>query len=322
MTASTMRPGDVSRRRPQDRRAGERRGRPRGARAREGCDRTRVPRLPLDGRGLRQTGAASCGRRAEAGQSFRNVVEETKARAEKVMRPAMDRVPIAIVRPSTVVGDPRTGDRPLRRPYLLILLVVTSPPDLALPLPVAATSRSTSSRSTGSPARRSPSASTARGGKTFHVVDPAALTVRQVSSSWRRGPTGPRGSIPTTSPRPLLRTPGLDRIAKSPRAFLETLGILTYDRAGADMLRGHRHSLPTIRKLRGAPRRVRSGPAAGAPRQRARETPRILEVERRACSLSTVLDPLRFFVCPASGSLAEHEAGDGQVLDECDHGFR
>src|SRR3984957_19585458 len=72
----------------------------------------------------------------QAGQAFRSIVEETKARAEKVMRSAMGRVPIAVMRPATVVGDSRSGevDR-FDGPYLLILLVVTSPPDLALPLP-------------------------------------------------------------------------------------------------------------------------------------------------------------------------------------------
>src|SRR6201999_2227812 len=40
----------------------------------------------------------------QAGQAFRSIVEETKARAEKVMRAAMDRVPIAVMRPATVVG--------------------------------------------------------------------------------------------------------------------------------------------------------------------------------------------------------------------------
>ncbi|HTB77644.1 MAG TPA: SDR family oxidoreductase, partial [Polyangiaceae bacterium] len=70
------------------------------------------------------------------GQAFRSIVEETKARAEKVMRSAMSRVPIAVVRPATIVGDSRSGevDR-FDGPYLLILLIVTSPPDLALPLP-------------------------------------------------------------------------------------------------------------------------------------------------------------------------------------------
>jgi thioester reductase-like protein len=72
----------------------------------------------------------------KAGQSFRTIVEETRARAEKVVRGAMDRLPVTILRPSTIVGNSVTGevDR-FDGPYLLILLVVTTPPDLALPMP-------------------------------------------------------------------------------------------------------------------------------------------------------------------------------------------
>ncbi|HEY4121597.1 MAG TPA: SDR family oxidoreductase, partial [Byssovorax sp.] len=41
----------------------------------------------------------------DAGQGFRNVVEETRMRAESIARVAMARVPIAIVRPTAIVGD-------------------------------------------------------------------------------------------------------------------------------------------------------------------------------------------------------------------------
>ena len=46
------------------------------------------------------------------------------------------------------------------------------------------------------------------------------------------GRRGPRGSIPANLAKALLRAPGLERIAKSPRAFLETLTTpVTYERA-------------------------------------------------------------------------------------------
>ena len=163
----------------------------------------------------------------KARQSFRTVVEETKARAELVMRAAMDRVPIVVVRPSTIVGDSRTGevDR-FDGPYLLMMLVVTSPPDLALPLPGRG----------DEPLNLVPIDWVARAavaigrhpgarGKTFHLVDAHPLTTRRVFELVARagGRRGPRGSIPTNIAKALLRAPGLDRIAKSPRAFLETL---------------------------------------------------------------------------------------------------
>jgi thioester reductase-like protein len=161
------------------------------------------------------------------GQSFRTVVEETKARAERVMRAASRRLPVVVVRPATIVGDSRTGevDR-FDGPYLLILLVLTSPPELAIPLPgrgdapldlvpIDWVARATVALG------REPRA---RGG-TFHLVDRDPLTARRVFELVARagGRRGPRGSIPTNLAKALLRAPGLDRIAKSPRAFLETL---------------------------------------------------------------------------------------------------
>jgi thioester reductase-like protein len=163
----------------------------------------------------------------EAGQSFRSAIEETYARAEKLMRAAMGRLPIVVVRPTTVIGDSRTGevDR-LAGPYLLVLLMVTSPPDLALPLPARG----------DAPLNLVPvdwvaRASVALGrdrrarGRTFHLADPRALTARAVFElvAHALGRPPPRGAIPTGLAKVVLRAPGLERIANSPRAFLETL---------------------------------------------------------------------------------------------------
>ncbi len=71
-----------------------------------------------------------------AGQVFRTPVEETLARAERLLRSAMGELPIAVVRPTQMVGDSRTGevDR-LDGPYLLILLIVSSPQEFPVLLP-------------------------------------------------------------------------------------------------------------------------------------------------------------------------------------------
>jgi thioester reductase-like protein len=172
------------------------------------------------------------------GQSFRGVIEETYARAEKLMRAAMDRLPIVVVRPTTVVGDSRTGevDR-LDGPYLLILLMVTSPSDIAIPLP----SRGDALLNLV-PVDWVARAAVALGrevrarGRTFHLADPNALTVKGVFDLVARalGRSAPRGSIPTGLAKAVLRAPGLERIANSPRAFLETLTTaVTYDARGA-----------------------------------------------------------------------------------------
>jgi thioester reductase-like protein len=163
----------------------------------------------------------------DKGQTFKNPVEETLARAEKMMRAAMHRLPVCIVRPTTVIGDSQTGevDR-FHGPYFLILLIVTSPPELPLPLPGRAETllhvvpvdyvvRATAAIGRDS---RAP-------GRTFHVGDPNPLTAKRVfdlvaSAGGRRTP---RGFLPANLTKALLRTPGIDRLAKSPRAFLDSL---------------------------------------------------------------------------------------------------
>ncbi|MBS2013985.1 MAG: SDR family oxidoreductase [Deltaproteobacteria bacterium] len=162
----------------------------------------------------------------DRGQQFRNVVEETLARAEKMMRSAMPRLPVAVVRPTIVVGDSKTGevDR-FDGPYFLILLIVTSPPEFPLPLPARAEAQLhlvpvdyyvRAACTIG----RDPRAA----GRTFHVGDPSALTVKRVfelvaAAGGRRTP----GFIPANLTKAILRTPGIDRLAKSPRAFLDAL---------------------------------------------------------------------------------------------------
>jgi thioester reductase-like protein len=177
----------------------------------------------------------------KAGQSFRSVIEETKARAEKIARSAMSRLPIAVVRPSTIVGHSLTGeiDR-FEGPYTLILLVVTSPPDVPLPMPgggdeplnlVPIDWVARASVAIG----RDPRAR----GRTFHLVDSHPLTARRVFELLTRvgGRRGPRDSIPANLARAIRRAPGLDRLAQSPRALLEMLTTrVTYDTRNADEL--------------------------------------------------------------------------------------
>ena len=145
------------------------------------------------------------------------------------------------MRPATIVGDSRSGevDR-FDGPYLLILLVVTSPPDLALPLPgpgeealnlvpIDWVARASVALGRDERAR----------GRTFHLVDPQPFTTRKVFELVARagGRRGPRGSIPANLAKALLRAPGLERIAKSPRALLETLTTpVTYEAHNSDEL--------------------------------------------------------------------------------------
>ncbi len=176
-----------------------------------------------------------------AGQGFRNVVEETKARAEKMMRAEMGKLPICVVRPTMVVGDSETGeiDR-FDGPYLLVLLIVTSPADFTLPLlgrgdallhvvPIDYVVRAAHvlGRHPGAP------------GRTFHLADPEPLTVRRCFELVAKagGRRMPRGFIPANLTKALLRTPGIDRFAKSPRALLDAIATpVRYSTSGAEEL--------------------------------------------------------------------------------------
>lgn len=160
-------------------------------------------------------------------KGFRNVIEETRARAERIVREAMDRIPTTILRPSIIVGDSVTGeiDR-LDGPYLLVLLLLGSPADLRMPMPGRGYI----------PLNLVPidyvidagcAIVTAPGsiGKTFHIVDPSPPTARRVFELLAEG-TGrplPRGYVPTSFATTLMRTPGLERFAHVPRTFLEQL---------------------------------------------------------------------------------------------------
>lgn len=179
----------------------------------------------------------------DRGQSFRNVVEETRMRAEVVVRRAMREVPIAVVRPTTIVGDSGTGevDR-FDGLYLLVLLLVATPPEIAVPLPgkgdaplhvVPIDFVVRAAHAIG----RHPSAI----GRTFHLADPHPLTARRVFDLVARsaGRRAGRGYVPSNIAKTLLRAPGIERFLRSPRAFVEQLACaVRYDTHNADPILG------------------------------------------------------------------------------------
>ena len=177
----------------------------------------------------------------EKGQGFHNDVEETFARGEKMMRAAMSQLPVCVVRPTVVVGDSQSGevDR-TSGPHFLITLIVTSPPEIPLPLPgrpesllhvVPVDYYVRAACALGRDARAP--------GRTFHVGDPAPLTAKRVFElvASAGGRPTPRNFIPANLTKALLRAPGLDRLAKSPRAFLDVLATpVTYSFANTSEL--------------------------------------------------------------------------------------
>ncbi|MCW5808621.1 MAG: SDR family oxidoreductase, partial [Deltaproteobacteria bacterium] len=170
----------------------------------------------------------------EAGQKFHNTYERTKFEAERLVRAAMRRMPITVVRPSIIVGDSRTGEiDKLDGPYYLMVLIATNASGLRLPLlgrgdaPLHLVPIDYVIDAAWTIGRREDSA-----GKTFHLVDPAPLTARQVFDgvAEHAHTEKPRGHIPRPLARAVLRTPGLSRLGRGPLAFVDILDhVVHYD---------------------------------------------------------------------------------------------
>ena len=176
-----------------------------------------------------------------AGQAFRSEVEETRMVAESLARRAMREVPVAVVRPTTLVGDfDPTEDERLDGLYLLALLIVATPAEIAIPFPGEGSSPLNIVpvefvvRAAHAIGRSSQAA-----GRTFHLADPHPLPARRVAELVARagGKRTARSHIPSNLAKALLRTPGIERFVRSPRAFVEQLTTaVRYDTRNADML--------------------------------------------------------------------------------------
>lgn len=163
----------------------------------------------------------------EEGQGFHNDYEESKFRGEVLMRKAMAELPITVFRPSTVIGDSRTGeiDR-FDGPYYTAFELVTSPLRVPLPLP-----------GDGSfPLNVVPSDFVVEAmielafreearGRTFHLVDPNPMSARKVYEyvARRAGKRTPRTRLPARASVAILRLPFLEKLARPQRAAIEHL---------------------------------------------------------------------------------------------------
>jgi len=163
----------------------------------------------------------------EAGQRFHNGYERTKYDAERLVRAAMQRLPITIIRPSIIVGDSHTGEiDKLDGPYYLMVLIATNASGRRLPMlgrgdaPLHLVPIDYVIDAAWQVAR-----SIGAAGKTFHIVDPNPLAARAVFEgvAEHANTEKPRGHIPRPLARAVLRTPGLSRLGKGPLAFLDML---------------------------------------------------------------------------------------------------
>ncbi len=160
----------------------------------------------------------------DLGQNFRNAYEETKFQAEKLVRKAAQTLPVTIYRPSSVVGDSRTGeiDR-FEGPYYLGILLVTSPLAVPLPLPgngvaplnvvpvdyvvEAVWALSRDARAVG---------------RTLHLVDPNPMSARRVYEliAEKANKRLPRFNLSAKAADVMLRLPLLERVARPQRAAI------------------------------------------------------------------------------------------------------
>jgi thioester reductase-like protein len=161
----------------------------------------------------------------DEGQAFHNVYEETKFHAEVLARAAMRELPITILRPGVIVGDSRTGEiDKFDGPYYLLVLIASNALNLRVPLPGRGSA----------PLHLVPidfvveaayplSLDDRAAGKTLHLTDPNPLSARKVYELVAELSEGrlARGFVPTGLARTLLRAPGLEKLARAPRSFLE-----------------------------------------------------------------------------------------------------
>ncbi|MCK5799121.1 MAG: SDR family oxidoreductase, partial [Deltaproteobacteria bacterium] len=162
-----------------------------------------------------------------SGQRFRNVYEESKFKAEEIVRSISRRVPSTIFRPGIIIGDSQTGEiGHYDGPYHLMRVLMNAPFDLQLPLPgrgdgplhlvpvdFVVNAADTLARLDDAVSR------------TFHLVDPAPLSARAiyelVADRAHRKVT--RGVIPGTLARLMLRlpVPWIGGLKGSPKTLME-----------------------------------------------------------------------------------------------------
>lgn len=152
----------------------------------------------------------------------------TRYRAERLIRKVQHELPVTVIRPAMLVGDSRTGQLGrIEGAHLLISGLLNAPRDLPVPAPArgdaelqvvpidyAVEAGLTIARSTSSV------------GRTYHVVDPAPVTLNEALCLMADllGKPSPRGALPGSMAQALLKLPMLGRLVHAERALLDELG--------------------------------------------------------------------------------------------------
>jgi thioester reductase-like protein len=179
----------------------------------------------------------------EASAGFRNQIEETRFRAEKMVRQAAQTLPVTIFRPSILAGDSTTGELdPFQGLFLLVRLMLNAPAELRIPLPALGEVRLNLVpvdyvAHAGCYIAMQPQSV----GMTYHLVDPDPVSARSVFEqlSQATGHMLIQDSFAGDVLSMVLQFPGMQRIAPVPRAFLQqALTDVSYDSRQAQALLG------------------------------------------------------------------------------------
>ncbi|TNF61087.1 MAG: oxidoreductase, partial [Deltaproteobacteria bacterium] len=146
---------------------------------------------------------------------FRNPIEESLYRVERMLHESAEELPIVVLRPALMVGDSATGEvEDLNGLYLLIRFLLSAPEDYRIPTP----SR-TGVRISAVPVDYAVkagiriSANEQSIGRTFHIVDPKPVTLQYALRLFAEatGRPAPREHDPLNLATALMRAPGLQR---------------------------------------------------------------------------------------------------------------
>lgn len=178
--------------------------------------------------------------------------DDMRFRAELLMRDAMKRVPVTVLRPTIIVGDSKTGelDR-AEAPYAWLQLIVNSPRELRLPLPGQG----------DQPCHFVPIDFVIEAGlaiadspdsvnRTFHIADDRPISVARVFDLINEAAERP--PAPASFTRNLaafvFNAPGLDRLSQVPKSFLDLLATdIIYDaRNTREVLAGTGIECPSV----------------------------------------------------------------------------
>ncbi len=183
---------------------------------------------------------------------FRNPIEESLYRLERMLGESADELPIVVLRPALMVGDSTTGEvEDLNGLYLLIRFLLNAPEDYRIPTP----SR-TGVRISAVPVDYAVKAALhivaddSSIGRTFHIVDPKPVTVRHALQLFAEatGRPAPREHDPLNLATALMRAPGLQRFRNTTRAFLDHLktDVIYDDRNTRELMAGAGISCPAL----------------------------------------------------------------------------